>query len=184
MSRRVTFTTLKPIDAAVSKLFVPPAFQRAPSGLPELPGNKRMADKIAELEARYSTKRPKKAKKVKKKKTPKKKTPKKKTPKKKTPKKKFELRLQPKNTEKFQESLNLQQSKKKSPKRKSRRGGTHLTERTTLESIVRQLSWGSTPLTKLLKTTGPLHKRASLLSLLRKLPRTTIFGICGKSGCS
>ena len=175
MSRRVAFTTLKPIDAAVSNAFVDPAFkqlQQAPLGIGDLPGNKRMADKIAELEARYSKPRRKKA-----------------------PKKKRKAKSKGRGKSKGKgkgkgKSKGKTWYKKTFRKEQFRRGrksdGTLLTGRTTLQSIVRQLSWGSTPLRKLLKTTGPLHKRASLLSLLRRLPqsRTSIFTICGKSGCS
>ena len=163
MARRVAFTTLKPIDAAVSNAFVNPAFkQQAPLGIGDLPGNKRMADKIAELEARYSKPQRKKA-----------------------PKKKKKVKGKGKG--KGKGKTWYKKTFRKEQFRKGRKSdGTLLTGRTTLQSIVRQLSWGSTPLRKLLKTTGPLHKRASLLSLLRRLPqsRTPIFTICVKSGCS
>ena len=170
MARRVAFTTLKPIDAAVSKAFPNPAFQQpGPSGIlgiGDLPGNKRMADKIAELEARYS------------------KPQRKKPPKK---KKKVKSKSKGKGKGKGKGKAWYRKTFGKEQFRKGRKSdGTNLTGRTTLQSIVRQLPWGTTPLRKLLKTTGPLHKRASLLSLLRRLPqsRTSIFTICGKSGCN
>lgn len=75
----------------------------------------------------------------------------------------------------------------KRSKKRGRSGvGVPLMDKTTLKKIVSRLSWGNTPLSKLIGVEGWLDRRATLASLMRRIPQSKqkLSSICGIKGCS
>lgn len=153
MSRRVQFQTL-----------ASPAPAAAPfaDSVPEVgTGYKKYLQKLDEMEAKYSRKRPRKA------------------PKKKKPRKK-------KTYGRTKRLQRWYRDMKRTKRHGSSKTGVPLMSKTTLKRIVSKLPWANKPLSTLIGVEGWLDRRNTLASLFQRIPqgKQRVITVCGIKGCS